>query len=466
MNGEEPPASQPDPVVGYRNPFPIGVLLCREHGDGWKGLTPLTSDDLPDGGVCTWDDQTDQCGRDMLAPWPAPQPKTAPDAKPGTPDPREQYAAAIRATPADGHAYTPGQEKWDHHRGADGVGHRYSAYCALCQGDADTLAYAVLAVSDAELTALRERLRQAERDANLLADSHQRAEVAELIARQNLDHYRDTYRALEREQSEADQLRKRAKAAEQRATELEAGRDREATAVSADAEEEIRQLKAERDELKANLATAIKGFNSVTLDPWDAQHQLTAGRDREKQVRAAAEEKRPAAQSACPQHSAAPVIARETTADDAADELRAERDRLAHELAALATATPEAGYCPECGRGDCAPGVAEWRKQYQRADRLAGALGEMLAAFSTGACDPDGRVAAHLAPSPIHPADFARWRAALDGMATSACACPTGCPVVHRTARRARQTPSGRIRARPRRADRWDSNPIVGPALT
>ena len=59
----------PDRIVAYRNSHRPGVLLCREHGDGWMGLTPLTSDDLPDGGTCTYGDPadpTDQCGRDVL----------------------------------------------------------------------------------------------------------------------------------------------------------------------------------------------------------------------------------------------------------------------------------------------------------------------------------------------------------------------------------------------------------------
>ncbi|MCT9139036.1 hypothetical protein [Streptomyces violarus] len=56
-------------VVAYRNPSRPGVLLCREHGEGWAGLVPLTSDELPDGGVCTHGDPadpSDRCGRDVL----------------------------------------------------------------------------------------------------------------------------------------------------------------------------------------------------------------------------------------------------------------------------------------------------------------------------------------------------------------------------------------------------------------
>jgi hypothetical protein len=58
----------PGPVVAYRNPDRPSVLLCREHGRGWA-LTPLTSDDLPDGGLCTYGDPavpSDVCGRDVL----------------------------------------------------------------------------------------------------------------------------------------------------------------------------------------------------------------------------------------------------------------------------------------------------------------------------------------------------------------------------------------------------------------
>ena len=55
-----------DRVVAYRNPDRPPVLLCREHGDGRWGLTPVTSEDLPDGGGCTFGDPDDVCGRDVL----------------------------------------------------------------------------------------------------------------------------------------------------------------------------------------------------------------------------------------------------------------------------------------------------------------------------------------------------------------------------------------------------------------
>ena len=54
------------PVVAYRNPWRPGVLLCREHGEGWAGLKPLAAEDLPDGGTCTYGDPADVCGRDVL----------------------------------------------------------------------------------------------------------------------------------------------------------------------------------------------------------------------------------------------------------------------------------------------------------------------------------------------------------------------------------------------------------------
>lgn len=56
-------------VVAFRNPDRPGVLLCREHGEGWAWLTPLTAEDLPDGGFCTHGDPADPdavCGRDVL----------------------------------------------------------------------------------------------------------------------------------------------------------------------------------------------------------------------------------------------------------------------------------------------------------------------------------------------------------------------------------------------------------------
>ncbi|MFC8704138.1 hypothetical protein ACFUIV_18380 [Streptomyces anulatus] len=60
-------------VVAYRNTDRPGVLLCREHGKGWLGLTPLTSEDLEDGGFCTWGQEYGyECGRDVLITPPAP----------------------------------------------------------------------------------------------------------------------------------------------------------------------------------------------------------------------------------------------------------------------------------------------------------------------------------------------------------------------------------------------------------
>lgn len=58
------------PTVAYRNPWRPGVLLCREHGEGWSGMQPLSAEDLPNGGTCTAGDPAvpdDVCGRDVLA---------------------------------------------------------------------------------------------------------------------------------------------------------------------------------------------------------------------------------------------------------------------------------------------------------------------------------------------------------------------------------------------------------------
>ncbi|MFD4116892.1 hypothetical protein ACFWSJ_26010 [Streptomyces niveus] len=52
-------------IVAYQHPDLSGVLLCREHGEQWAGMVPLTSNDLPDGGFCSWgtDDDMTVCGR-------------------------------------------------------------------------------------------------------------------------------------------------------------------------------------------------------------------------------------------------------------------------------------------------------------------------------------------------------------------------------------------------------------------
>jgi hypothetical protein len=63
--------SQPEagePVVAYRNPNNRRVLLCRTHGQQWAGVVPVTSSDLPEGGICTFGRLSSyECGRDVLA---------------------------------------------------------------------------------------------------------------------------------------------------------------------------------------------------------------------------------------------------------------------------------------------------------------------------------------------------------------------------------------------------------------
>ena len=50
-------------VVAYRSPLPGALsLYCTRHTDDLGAYTPLTSDDLPDGGLCV------QCGTDVLIP--------------------------------------------------------------------------------------------------------------------------------------------------------------------------------------------------------------------------------------------------------------------------------------------------------------------------------------------------------------------------------------------------------------
>lgn len=84
-----------DTVIAYRVPDEPGVLLCREHGHGHPELTPLTSEDLDAGGICTYSDPAkggDVCGRDVLIDPPAApdSPSAAEDA-----DRRERYAVAL-----------------------------------------------------------------------------------------------------------------------------------------------------------------------------------------------------------------------------------------------------------------------------------------------------------------------------------------------------------------------------------
>lgn len=54
-------------VVAYRRPDRPGETLCRKHGFPWFAQ-PLTSEDLPDGGVCSYGrGGWRECGRDVLA---------------------------------------------------------------------------------------------------------------------------------------------------------------------------------------------------------------------------------------------------------------------------------------------------------------------------------------------------------------------------------------------------------------
>jgi hypothetical protein len=55
-------------VVAYRDPQRPQTLLCRKHGPRYIGMTPVTAEDLPDGGVCTYGGLSSlACGRDVLA---------------------------------------------------------------------------------------------------------------------------------------------------------------------------------------------------------------------------------------------------------------------------------------------------------------------------------------------------------------------------------------------------------------
>jgi hypothetical protein len=61
------PATTGD-VVAYRDPQRPQTLLCREHGPRYIGMLPVTAEDLPDGGMCTYGGLSSlACGRDVLA---------------------------------------------------------------------------------------------------------------------------------------------------------------------------------------------------------------------------------------------------------------------------------------------------------------------------------------------------------------------------------------------------------------
>lgn len=71
-HGEVRPAwTEPDPVVAYRSKFSRSLYCMTCAGNGRFGI-PLTSDDLPDGGLCA------SCGRDVLIPAPAIAPAECP----------------------------------------------------------------------------------------------------------------------------------------------------------------------------------------------------------------------------------------------------------------------------------------------------------------------------------------------------------------------------------------------------
>jgi hypothetical protein len=59
---------------------------------------------------------------------------------------RERIVDALLTTSRADYPYRSGHEKWDHHKHGDRPGHSYAISCALCTGDVDALADAVLAV--------------------------------------------------------------------------------------------------------------------------------------------------------------------------------------------------------------------------------------------------------------------------------------------------------------------------------
>ncbi len=63
-----PDSPDPDRTVAYRDPNNPRILLCQEHGQRWNNVSPVTAQDLPDGGICTFGQLSSlTCGRDVLA---------------------------------------------------------------------------------------------------------------------------------------------------------------------------------------------------------------------------------------------------------------------------------------------------------------------------------------------------------------------------------------------------------------
>ena len=67
-------------------------------------------------------------------------------ATPSHTDLRQRIARVLTTTSRAEWPYTPGHEKWDHHKHGDQPGHTYSISCALCTGDVDRLADVLAAV--------------------------------------------------------------------------------------------------------------------------------------------------------------------------------------------------------------------------------------------------------------------------------------------------------------------------------
>jgi hypothetical protein len=68
LDATESAPGDPDRIVAYRVPHNVTVLLCRQHSHVVPGTTPVTAQELPEGGICTFGRFTSlECGRDVLA---------------------------------------------------------------------------------------------------------------------------------------------------------------------------------------------------------------------------------------------------------------------------------------------------------------------------------------------------------------------------------------------------------------
>lgn len=124
-----------DPEDRAEDPDQTAAVRTHPHG-GWLGLEP--GDwvlKYPDHFTATSDEAFRAVWEAVAEPVPA-----------GRDALRDRIAEALVTTSRAEWPYTPGQEKWDHHKHGDRPGHNYAISCALCTNDVDRLADVLAAV--------------------------------------------------------------------------------------------------------------------------------------------------------------------------------------------------------------------------------------------------------------------------------------------------------------------------------